>query len=194
MCGDGRADVAMPVAPVTPAAATATVPHGAARPRGRFARARAAGGFTLVEMLLAIVVIGVGLAGVMAAFSVGVRSSADPVVREQMLSIAEEMLEEVTLKPFAPVPNTEATSGCSRAAFNDVSDYNGYAPGKICDVAGNTIGGTDGSMAGYAVSVAVDSPGFNGIAAGDTKRISVTVTRGGESLTLVGWRTNYAGS
>lgn len=59
-------------------------------------------GMTLIELVLAMVVIGVGLAGVLAAFQQSVRGSADPMVRKQMTAIAEEMLEEAALRAFMP--------------------------------------------------------------------------------------------
>lgn len=146
---------------------------------------RAERGFTLVEMLIAIVVIGVGIAGVMLAFSTVARTSGDPQIRHQLLAIAEEMLEEVSLKPYAAAANT-APSGCARDTFNDVLDYNGYNQ-PACTVDGTAIS----ALSGYTVNVSVAASTLSGVS--EAYRISVTVARGSESLTLVGWRTNYAG-
>src|ERR1035437_6548371 len=85
---------------------------------------RRTSGFTLIEMIMAIMIIGIGLAGVLLAFNVAVKSSADPMIHKQMLAIAEEMMEEILLKPYAPAAGT--ISGCNRASADDVSDYNGY--------------------------------------------------------------------
>jgi MSHA pilin protein MshD len=140
-------------------------------------------GFTLVEMLVAIVVIGVGIAGVMLAFSSAVRGSADPVVSQQMLAIAEEMLEEIELKPYG---SSAGAGGCLRSGFASVLDYTNY------DCAVQTVDGTTiPELAGYTVKVNVTTPGLSGV--GEARRIEVTVTRGSDALKLVGWRTNYGG-
>jgi MSHA pilin protein MshD len=142
-------------------------------------------GFTLVEMIIAIVVLGVGVAGVMLAFSSAVRGSGDPVVQHQLLAVAEEMLEEIQLKPYAATPNP-APAGCARDTFNDVMDYNGYSK-PACAIDGSTID----ALSGYTVSVSITNTALSGV--GEALRIAVTVSRGSESLMLVGWRTNYGG-
>ena len=153
----------------------------AGRRRGR----RRARGFTLPEAILAIVVIGVGLAGLLLAFGTVARSSADPVLRKQMLAIAQEMLEEVQLKPYATAANA-APAGCARDTYNDIGDFNGYSTAGICTVDGVTVA----ALAGYSVQVAVAAGTLQGVAA--AKSITVLVSNGGESLSLVGWRTDYA--
>ena len=143
-------------------------------------------GFTLIEMVLAIVVLGVGLAGVLIAFSTVTRGSADPVVAQQMLAIAEEMMEEIQLKPYAAAANA-APAACARNTWNDVLDYNGYTTsGQICTIDGTTIP----SLAGYSVQVTVVAATLAGV--GAARRIDVTVTRGASSFTLTGWRTDFA--
>ncbi|NRF71122.1 type II secretion system protein [Aquincola sp. S2] len=143
-------------------------------------------GMTLIELVLCIVVLAVGLAGVLLAFSTVARGSADPVLAQQMLAIAEEMLEEIALKPYAAAANA-APAGCARTAFNDVRDYHGYASsGQVCDIDGNPIA----ALAGWSVQVQVQSVPLGGVAA--ALRIDVTVTRGAGSLRLSGWRTDFA--
>ena len=143
-------------------------------------------GFTLIEMVLAVVILGVGLAGVLLAFSTVTRGSADPLVAQQMLAIAEEMLEEIQLKPYASAANT-APAACARNTFNDVLDYNGYtSTGQVCTIDGTPIP----ALAGYSVQVQVQAAALAGVAA--ARRISVTVIRGNNSLTLNGWRTDFA--
>jgi MSHA pilin protein MshD len=142
-------------------------------------------GLTLIELIVAIVIISVGLAGLLVAVTTTVRGSADPMPRKQMLAVAEEMLEEVALKPFtisAPGP----VAGCARDTYNDIFDYNGYNQTGPCDIEGNAIA----ALAGYSVVVSVAATPLGGVAA--AARITVTVSRGGDSLQLVGWRTDWA--
>jgi MSHA pilin protein MshD len=156
---------------------------------------RTMSGFTLIEMIVAIVIISVGLAGVLVAFDTNVRSSADPLIRKQMLSVAEEMLEEIQLKPFAITGVAPANAlvacgaaGAVRSAFDDVRDYAGYATTGICDIDGTTIAG----LGGYNVAVAITTPNLtDGTTAVASLRVAVTVTRGAETLTHAGWRTDF---
>ena len=142
-------------------------------------------GFTLPEALLAIVVLGVGLAGVLLAFSTVARGSADPVLRKQMMGIAQELLEEIALKPYAAAANS-APVGCARDTFNDIADYHGYSSTGICTVDGVVIP----ALASYSVSASVSAGTLAGVAA--ARKITVTVSHGGESLQIVTWRTDYA--
>lgn len=153
--------------------------------------ARVNRGFTLIEMIVAIVIISIGVAGVLAAFMVNVRGSADAVVNKQLLAIAEEMLEEIELKPYAvngTAPgNASVNCGATaaRSGFDDVRDYNGYQTTGICDIDGNAVAGLEG----YNVAVSVQMAVLGGIA--NALRITVTATRGLDTITLDGFRTQH---
>jgi MSHA pilin protein MshD len=71
-------------------------------------------GLTLVELVIFIVVIGIGVAGVLAVMRVTSSQGADPLLRKQALLIAEGLLEEVQLARYTychaadPVAETAA--------------------------------------------------------------------------------------
>lgn len=158
-------------------------------------------GFTLVEMIIAMVIIGVGLAGVLTAFDTTVRSSADPMIHKQMLAVAEEMMEEILLKPYvdpegdaAPVNAVAAcgAAGAVRNAFDDLADYHGYQTTGICDIDGAAVVGlADYNVAVTVVENAAVATDLTGLPVGAVRTVTVTVTRGGETIVLTGWRTNY---
>ncbi|MBS1228573.1 MAG: hypothetical protein H6R17_1850 [Proteobacteria bacterium] len=155
---------------------------------------RRVSGFTLVEMVMAIVIISVGLAGVLLALNTAVKASADPLIHKQMLAVAEEMMEEILLKPYAvsgtaPINLLKTCDGASppsRVDFDDVRDYAGYQTTGICDIDGAAVAG----LGAYSLSVTVVSTDWQGIAG--TLLITVDVRHDGEMLSLDGWRTGYA--
>ena len=138
-------------------------------------------GVTLVELIVALVIVGVGLAGLIAAFTRTSVNSADPMIRKQMGSVAEGMMEEVLLKPFA----ADATAASTRDSYNDIWDFNGYTSNGIKTVSGDSIPGLEN----YSVAVSVAATSLTNVPAGDAALVSVTVTYAGQSLTLYGWRT-----
>ncbi len=189
--------------------------HRARLPSSRPARpARATRGLTLPELLLAIVVLAVGLAGVLAAFGPGSRASADPLLQRQALAVAESLLEEVLLMPFsfcdaddAAVETATSPAGCSGAAealgpesgegrfappsFDHVNDYHGLAMSGVVDIANTAVAG----LSAYSASVVVEAAALHDIGAGsgDALRITVTVDGPhGSQVVLQGWRTRHA--
>jgi len=153
-------------------------------------------GMTLVEVVMFIVIVSVGLAGVMSAFTAATAKSADPVVRKQSITIAEQMLEEILLKDYANPAGgfSPATAGnpaqAERPGFDDVDDYNmtgGFKWTGIRDIANTAIS----QLENYTVTVTVAASALNDIAVANAKKITVSVTGGGEAVTLIGYRTQY---
>ena len=149
---------------------------------------RRSAGVTLVELIVALVIMGVALAGMVAVYATTTRSSVDPVLVQQMQAIADNMMEEILMKPFAQGPGAGA-----RVNFDDVRDYNGYNTTGIRDVEGNMIPGLER----YAVTVEAISAALTGVATtGDALRVTVTVSVPGNDpsypkpIVLTGWRTN----
>ena len=143
-------------------------------------------GVTLIELIIAIVIVSAALAGLVAAFTRANRASADPVITQQMVAIAETMMEEVMLKPFG---TPGAGAGANRALYQDIWDFNSYpAKSSVTDSSGAAIPG----LGRYTVTVVVEALAANAVAniatAGDAVRIRVTVHNGNQSFVLTGWR------
>jgi MSHA pilin protein MshD len=145
-------------------------------------------GFTLIELIIFIVVVSAGLAGILSVMNTVVKSSADPMVRKQAIAIAESLLEEILLKDYAnPVGGD---TGAVRALFDDVDQYAGYTTsGGVKDVLGTAVAGLER----YDItSVAVGTTTLGSGAASQTvKRVEVTVTGPGGAVSLSGYRGNY---
>lgn len=147
-------------------------------------------GFTLIELIVFIVVIGVGLAGILAVSNSVVRSSADPLVRKQTLAIAESLLEEILLKDYVKPAGSTAlgfAAGGARNLYDTVDDYTGYVTaGGVVDVSGAALPG----LGAYNVAPAVT---VNVVVLGGTtlKRIVVSVTGPQGTIALTGFRGNY---
>ncbi len=67
-------------------------------------------GVTLVELIVFIVIVGVAMAGLFAAFNTITAASADPQVRKQVLAIAESLMEEIQAMPFTYCDPDDATA------------------------------------------------------------------------------------
>ena len=157
------------------------------------------GGVTLVELIIAMAIVGIALASLVAVYNRANVGSADPLVTQQMLSVAETMMEEIMQKPYTG----DGAVPASRALYDEVRDYAGYARTGIVNVNGDAVAGLER----YTVAVTVRCPGNSGAVAagcppgdggpsltstnvGDALRIQVTVSApGADAITLTGWRT-----
>ncbi len=145
-------------------------------------------GLTLVELIVAMVVISIALSGVLLVINYATSHSADPVLERQALAIAESYLEEILLKE---VVDPDGVNEVARAQFDDVSDYNNLPDNKVRDSLGNIILG----LKSYQVQVGVVALNAGLGPTGkevDTLQVRVTVIDpAGQSLTLTGYRCRY---
>ena len=173
--------------------------------------------FTLIELVFFIVIVSIALAAVLMAINTGVMHSSDPMVRKQAMAAAESLLEEIQLQPFTYCdPNdasaTTATSaaGCSSASnsmdtpanwgagktrygptfFDNVADYNNFTmTGTLNDI----FQQSSTRLGGYSATTAIAQVGTGfGLPNGDVLRVTVTVTGGGDTITLTGFRFRHS--
>ena len=173
-------------------------------------------GFTLIELILAIVIIGIGISSFALLMNASTRNSIDPMVRQQANAVARAYLEEVLLKPFCdPDITTDCPTNCTtgstctnatctentggaetRATFDDVCDFdNVITNAAVTDQTGASIT----SLSDYRVTVdVIDDAGanLNTLTGGASQslRVDVNVTNinnANVNVTVSGYRTNF---
>lgn len=156
-------------------------------------QARAAG-FTLVETVITISIVGIALLAISQALSFGLAHSSDGISQARTVNLAQAYFEEISAKrysettPAGGIPAcSAATTACgplgsdageSRTTYDDIDDFDGLLDTPPRDALGNLRSGYES----YSVSIAVRylSPaevsalGFDDPT--DAKRISVQVT------------------
>ncbi|MGV8841828.1 MAG: prepilin-type N-terminal cleavage/methylation domain-containing protein [Pseudomonas sp.] len=143
-------------------------------------------GMTLIELVISIVIIGIAAAALFSAMAAISGRSADPLLRQQSLNIAEAYMEEILLQGYT---NPGAGSCSNRGCFDDVQDYNGLDDQPPENAAGDAIT----ELAGYRVRVSVSASNLaDGAATAAAYYVEVTVTDpAGEDLFLGGYRADY---
>jgi MSHA pilin protein MshD len=176
---------------------------------------------SLIEVVIFIVVLGIGFTGLLVLYNQVTRASVDPLVRKQALAIAASLLEEIELRSFtycdpddanvftaagpgacttAEGPGPEGETRYGPAFFDNVSDYHNFSMGfGQVDPNIRTIDGTAiPDLADYSVVVAVQNLAGGELPAvassADGLRISVTAAHvpTGVTVVLQGYRLRYA--
>jgi MSHA pilin protein MshD len=169
-------------------------------------------GVSLVELILFILIVSIGIVGILGVLNLTASKSSDPLIRKQVLAVAEALLEEIELMPFtycdpddANASTATSTAGCATTVealgpepgesrysttspFDNVNDYDGFPMNGIRDLSNTPIAG----LGSYNASVSITTGGL-GLASAEVLQIAVTVTGpGNETATLYGYRTRYA--
>lgn len=146
-------------------------------------------GFSLLEMVVAIIVVAIGVAGVFAAFLTAVQGSANPLITKQMVTLAEGMMEEVLARPLVGdgVRPTASPPCPDRRAFDEVADFDGVTWLGICHPDGTQEHAPQGD---YRTQVSLTSSAFGPSGATlPAVEITVTVTHPqGKTVRLVAYR------
>lgn len=142
-------------------------------------------GFSLVEVVIAMVIISVGVVGILGVMSLATKHSADPMLRKQALAIAESLLAEIGQQPFtycdpqdANALTAASVAGCAVAANDQNRGGAALAPTPGTETRGHSTDPYDNvaDYAGYTQTPATDVTGGNAMA-GYTS--TVTITRAG---------------
>jgi len=177
---------------------------------------RRLGGFTLIETIVFLLVVGIGVAGLLSAMSTAIRFSADPLPQKQALALAESLMEEITSAGFTfcqpQDPNflsATNTAQCTAALienvgpdtisgvtetrpFDNVNDYVD-AFGTPKNIAATDLSSGIAAPAGYQASVTISELGIAGISATESLLVNVTVTGPNNTrISLDGFRTRHA--
>ena len=144
-------------------------------------------GVTLVELVVAITVVAVAATTILGLIGNVAFSSADAMVRQQAIAIAQAYLDEITQR-WVVDPNGTSPAG-GRGNYDLVDQYNNLVDVGAHDQFGNAIA----SLSAYTVSVSTTpTGGLTGVPSAAARRIDITVTYSPNgSVTLSGYRTNY---
>ena len=144
---------------------------------------RGQAGFTLIEVVVAVVVLAIAVCGSMAALSVISVQSADAMVTEQATAVASAYLNEVLQKPFGAFDGKT-----TRPTLDVVDDYNGLNDIGVRDQTGALVSG----LGEYTVTVSVGPGTLGAVPAAEVRQVDVTVVHSsGVTVVLSGYRTKY---
>lgn len=129
-------------------------------------------GFTLLELVVTLVILGVAFAAIAGLVATLGGGSASPVLQTQALYIAEGYLEEAMLKAYADPDGVNEGCGVSRDLWDDIVDYEclSTTPAAPTDSAGVAMAG----LSRYRVEMRVGDAATVGGAT--TRRVEVRVT------------------
>jgi len=144
-------------------------------------------GVTLVELVVAITIVAIAATTVIGALSAITTRSADAMVQQQAIVIAQAYLEEILERPVTDPDGVEPEAG--RSTWDDVDDYNGLANPGARDQFDSAIA----ALSDYSVAVAVGTTSaLSGVPSTAARRVDVTVTHtSGVTVRLSGYRTAY---
>ena len=152
----------------------------------------AAAGFTLVEALVATLIVGVMLTAVLTALGASKVSRAITADRAVGQQLAEDLLAEILQQSYQDPVNPDVfglepgKSATNRATWTDVDDYNGLSESPPQTKSGTVLT----AFPGWSRSVVVqwiDPATLNPTASANTgiKQITVTVTHGSKPVAVL---------
>lgn len=108
-------------------------------------------GTTLIELILSIVIIAFGLSGILMTLIFVSGKSADPLIEQQALAIADTYMEEILSKSYPTIGPPCPAPVSTRALFTSICDYDSLSESGIEDQFGDPVSELDD----YHISVEV---------------------------------------
>ena len=143
---------------------------------------RASRGVTLIELIVAIAVLGVATVSILGVLSTLSIHSAEILIRDQATAIASSYLNEALAKSYG------SSGATQRSLFIAVGDYNGLNDNGVYDQRGNAVSG----LGQFQVTVSVGPGTLGTVPAANVSRVDVTVRHPSGVIVLVsGYRTLY---
>lgn len=144
-------------------------------------------GVTLIELVVAITIVAIAATTIMGTMSAVASRSADAMIQQQAISIAQAYLDEILQRWVVDPNGTPANTG--RSSWDLVDSYNALSDVGAKDQFGNAIP----ALSAYNVNVSVvQTSGLGSIPGSAARRIDITVTRPPNiTVTLSGYRTSY---
>jgi MSHA pilin protein MshD len=146
-------------------------------------------GFTLIELVVAIVIVAVAVTAVVGVLANVAARSGEALAQAQAVEVASAYLNEILERPVLD-PDAIPVEA-SRALFDDVGDYNGLTNVGVRDQFNQLIP----NLRQFKVVVSVTTPPAGALGAvppASMRQIDVRVTDPtGASVLLTGYRTVY---
>lgn len=164
-------------------------------------------GFTLLELVLVIVILSVGLAGVLVAYSQGVQDSSYSQNTVVATTLAQDLMEEIRAKCWdetattvppcngAVAPSGIGADGEVRGIYDDVDDFNLLSNNPPLDSQGGAMPAAYNMFTQQVNVCYVAAADLNTCVGGTSryKRITVTISWGGagDQIPLVSIASNH---
>ncbi len=166
------------------------------KPAGKY------GGFSLIELILFIIIVGVATTGLFAAINPSVVSSVNPIYQVRALELAQAQMDKIFGKRYdelSPVggfpPCASGEAGAPPACSAVLGSEEGVNPDDFDDVDDyiNAAAPVPADYGGYSMAIAVQYAGTDlGLTNVAAKLITVSVTpSAGEPVVLSAYRGNF---
>lgn len=148
---------------------SSAAPEAAAR---SMTRARGAAGFSLVEVLVALIVVSVGMIGIAALYGQGLSAGRNALYRTQAVNLASDMAERIRANRLGRLGYNDAApthQGCddvdctpAQMAVHDLSVWTRHVEDLLPNGEG-TVVAADGIPPSYTINVAWQETGIGAV-------------------------------